>query len=233
MGVNTRNRIVTDGLVLHLDAANSLSYPKSGTVWSDLSGNGNNGTLINGPTFDSGNGGSIVFDGVNDYGVLSITDGLSVNDITLNVVAKVPPQSSASLLFIFNRTDYLTLGNYTGEISGPPNGESFSMVKFNPVNLISTVTGGEWRFTDNLYHDFVFTRVNNIDTFYVDGIVVGSFISNQPIANQLYPIEIGQRINSPFFKQIISSIYRIYNRALTQQEILQNYNALKSRFNLT
>jgi hypothetical protein len=59
--------IVTNGLVLALDAAKKDSYPGSGTLWRDISGNGNNGTLTNGPTFNSGNGGSIVFDGVNDY----------------------------------------------------------------------------------------------------------------------------------------------------------------------
>ena len=59
-------RIITDGLVLCLDAANRQSYPGSGTVWTDLAGS-NNGTLTNGPTFSSANGGSIVFDGVDDF----------------------------------------------------------------------------------------------------------------------------------------------------------------------
>jgi len=59
--------IVTDGLVLNLDAGFTPSYPKNGTTWYDVSGESNNGVLINGPTFDSGNGGSIVFDGTNDY----------------------------------------------------------------------------------------------------------------------------------------------------------------------
>lgn len=67
MGINHQGPIVTDGLVLCLDAANPKSYPGSGTAWMDLSGNGNNGTLTNGPTYNSGNKGSIVFDGVNDY----------------------------------------------------------------------------------------------------------------------------------------------------------------------
>ena len=60
-------RIVTDGLVLCLDAGNRKSYPGSGTSWVDMSGNNNTGTLTNGPTFGGGNGGSIVFDGVNDF----------------------------------------------------------------------------------------------------------------------------------------------------------------------
>jgi hypothetical protein len=54
--------IVRDGLVLHLDAGSERSYPKSGNVWKDLSGNGNNGILSNGPTFNSGNGESILLE---------------------------------------------------------------------------------------------------------------------------------------------------------------------------
>ena len=64
------NWIITEGgneNALTLDAGNPLSYPGTGTIWTDLSGNNNNGTLINGLTFDSGNGGSIVFDGINQY----------------------------------------------------------------------------------------------------------------------------------------------------------------------
>ena len=63
--------IVTNGLVLHLDAGNPASYPGSGTTWTDLSGNGNDGTLVNGVGYDSANGGSLVFDGVNDYAYTS------------------------------------------------------------------------------------------------------------------------------------------------------------------
>ena len=59
-------KIVTDGLVLCLDAAIGKSYPGSGTSWTDLSGNGNNGTLQNTPTFNSANGGSLIFDAAND-----------------------------------------------------------------------------------------------------------------------------------------------------------------------
>lgn len=58
--------IVTNGLVLHLDAGDTASYPVTGTTWTDLSGNGNNGTLVNGVGYNSANGGSLVFDGVND-----------------------------------------------------------------------------------------------------------------------------------------------------------------------
>ena len=60
------SKIVKDGLVLWVDAMNDNSYPETGITWTDLSGNNNNATLINGPTFDTANGGSIVFDGTDD-----------------------------------------------------------------------------------------------------------------------------------------------------------------------
>ena len=66
-------KIVTDGLVLALDAGNTKSYVSGSTTWFDKSGGGNNGTLINGPTFSSANGGSIVFDGVDDYVLVNKT----------------------------------------------------------------------------------------------------------------------------------------------------------------
>ena len=66
MGLAHSPRLVTDGLVLCVDAANTKSYPGSGTTWTDLSGKGNDGSLINGAAFDSGNNGSINIDGSND-----------------------------------------------------------------------------------------------------------------------------------------------------------------------
>jgi hypothetical protein len=77
MGFNYSPKIVTDGLVLYLDAANSKSYPGSGTTWGDLSRGGNNGTLVNGPTFSSANGGSLVFNGTNQYASVLNTTGIN------------------------------------------------------------------------------------------------------------------------------------------------------------
>lgn len=77
MAVSGGPDIVPDGLVLALDAANIKSYAGSGTIWNDLSGNNNSGSLVNGPTFNSANGGSIVFDGVNDY--VSLSSAVNTN----------------------------------------------------------------------------------------------------------------------------------------------------------
>ena len=67
MSVSYNSSIVTNGLVLCLDAGNPRSYPGSGTAWYDVSGNNKTGTLVNGPSYNSSNGGSFVFDGVDDY----------------------------------------------------------------------------------------------------------------------------------------------------------------------
>ena len=67
MALNHGPKLVTDGLVLWMDAADRTSYPGSGTTWTDLTRNGYNGTLTNGPTFSSANGGAIVLDGTDDY----------------------------------------------------------------------------------------------------------------------------------------------------------------------
>ncbi len=67
MATRYNSQVVKDGLVVCLDAGNPKSYPGTGNTWYDLTINGNNGTLTNGPTFSSINGGGIVFDGINDY----------------------------------------------------------------------------------------------------------------------------------------------------------------------
>ena len=86
MGISRGKSIVTDGLILYLDAANKKSYPGSGTVWSDLSGNANTGTLTNGPTFDSSNNGSINFDGTDDLvECSSISSTNFTNSVRMNV----------------------------------------------------------------------------------------------------------------------------------------------------
>jgi hypothetical protein len=83
MGISRGPKIVSSGLVLCLDAANKLSYPGTGTTWTDLSGTGKNLTLTNGPTFNAGNMGSIVFDGTNDYAVVNPVSAFNIYCISM------------------------------------------------------------------------------------------------------------------------------------------------------
>ena len=112
-------KIVTSGLVLCLDAANKLSYPSTGTSWYDLTSTGYVGTLTNGPTFNGSNGGTIVFDGVDDY--VSVSSAQSLNpgthdydilDDTWTVLTKdrkMSAQFEHSLVVTKTGADILTL----------------------------------------------------------------------------------------------------------------------------
>ena len=91
-------KIVTNGLVLCLDAGNTKSYSGSGTTWTDLSESATNGTLTNGPTFNSDNKGSIVFDGIDDYIAGSLTS--APTEMTFCVFAKVTNKNEAGLIGI-------------------------------------------------------------------------------------------------------------------------------------
>ena len=83
-------KIVTDGLVLYLDAANTKSFTSGSAVWNDLGRGGNNGALTNGPTYSSANGGSIVFDGTDDYiKVNARTNINNLSTLTINIFAKI------------------------------------------------------------------------------------------------------------------------------------------------
>ena len=93
-------KIVTSGLVLCLDAANKRSYPGTGTTWTDLSGNSNNGTLTNGPTFSAGNQGSIVFDGTNDYAYQSLFTNAITTTLTFDVWVKFSDAGSSGRYII-------------------------------------------------------------------------------------------------------------------------------------
>jgi hypothetical protein len=94
------NQIITKDLVLYLDAGNTNSYSGSGATWTDLSGNGNNSTLVNGPSYSSDNGGVLLFDGVNDYATFS-TSQLSpgTGAFTWNWWVKLTTLLNSSIVF--------------------------------------------------------------------------------------------------------------------------------------
>ena len=106
MGINYNPRIVTNGLVLALDAGNIKSYPGSGTTWGDLSGNGNVGIMTNGPVYSSMNGGTIVFDGNNDNVSIG-TNGFSFGSSpgTLSAWAKSAGLSFSRTIFSYGNAE--------------------------------------------------------------------------------------------------------------------------------
>jgi hypothetical protein len=236
MGFYRGPNVVTNGLVLNLDAANNKSYPGSGNTWRDLSGNNNNGTLINGPTFNSTNGGSIVFDGVDDYVSFIYTPlvaFLNKDPYTLEVFTQA--QSAPSYPGFINRESNIgTRDGYNLIYTqvGQPTGQVFIFTErfTSGIQVAPGFTTLTSSFFNN-WHHIVSTYDGNNLSLYYDGIFQSSASSTGNITNTSKALEIAAR-NGDEYKGNLS-ISRIYNRALSASEVLQNYNATKSRFNLT
>jgi hypothetical protein len=225
-------RIVTNGLVLSLDAGDRNSYPGSGTNWNDLSGNGNNGTLTNGPTFNSANGGSIVFEGTNDYAVLTrpaqiITSG----SISINLWAKwttVGTTISTIQVLIDNNHSSSPIQGFV--IQDRPDlskkiqfGTSFAT---NGVTSSFQVGNGYWQ-------NITGTFQSGSTRLYINGVLDGISTLEANMATVQPNISIGYWQFTPgrYLNGNVATV-QIYNRALTPTEVLQNYNAQKSRFGL-
>ena len=205
--------IVTNGLVLYLDAANPRSYISGSTVWNDLAGT-NNGTLINGPTFNSSNGGSIVFDGVDDF--------VSGSCTTVNA-------NVGMTTFIWVRTTITSPQVFFSCTSGVNNGFRLEidggqfLLTFGGVANYSSgnsVSDGNWK-------QLVVTTVGTTGRIYINGNLVASPTvgTMQGTPNQF--VISGSTIR--FLNGNVASVI-LYNRALSASEVLQNYNATKRRY---
>jgi hypothetical protein len=218
-------RTITDGLVLALDAANPKSYPGSGTTWSDLSGNGNNGTLVNGVGYNSGNLGSLSFDGVDDYVTTGFTRGTLGNQTTLISWYKYTGTIGRTYSPIFGGIEP---GSGTEFFIGKNTGNTNIGVQDGNYNG-SFVTGSNA--FDGNYHQIVYTYDNGTGKIYLDGTLrnTGSFTK----CNDAEQISIGHEAEGAgyYFIGNISQV-SIYNRALTASEIQQNFNATRSRYGI-
>jgi hypothetical protein len=227
------NAIVKDGLVLYLDAAQNLSYVRSGTTWRDLTTNNNNGTLTNGPTFNSLNKGSIVFDGVNDFvnlgNILNYTSG----NFTFNywiyfnsfITTSTFPNQSPPIFYkgAFQENGYYVQLGSAGQVIfvtnqiGVRQATSSVALKINTWYNICHVRNGA----------SIRTYINGIDSTISPDTHINPTSSSNNFVLAVY--------NNPVF--LIYSNFRMpifmnYNRAITAPEVLQNYIATKSRFDL-
>jgi len=207
---------VTDNLVLWLDAANRSSYPGSGTTWRDMSGNNNNGTLTNGPTFSSANGGAIVFDGVNDCvllpnGLLSGTGDFTINQfIKCNggIGGTTFGNYSTGNLQVFFGTVYIGmwLANNSTYLSNPA-----SQYTTNPVMITASRNG-------------------TTTYFYINAVLQKTGSSSSTIGTLSSQFRLGTNTSTTEVYNGIIYTTQIYNRALSPSEVQQNYDALKSRY---
>jgi len=219
--------LVTDGLVLHLDAARKPSYPGSGDVWYDMTSNQYTGSLVNGITFEKDrNSGTLAFDGSNDYVEIMYQGDLATESYTFSFAAKHRgsrdnrrtmmglSSGSQQAYFTYNMqiwdSDLQFLSIY-GDGSG------YSSYNFNLDQPFY-----EWN-----YFTSVQTPTNMYT--YVNGVLKNTTNPGSR-RNNFDRIWIGQR-GGQYWTGWIPE-FKIYNRALSASEILQNYNALKGRFGL-
>jgi hypothetical protein len=219
-GVKTiSSGIVTDGLVLWLDAGVTSSYPGSGTTWTDLSGNRNDGTLVNSPTFNSSNGGSIVFNGTNQ-----------------RASTNFKPSGQRSY-FIWVR--YNTINSL-------PNGFSLSGTQeVNAYNYLGIANGGTFYYYAGTRGGYINSTILSANTWYQQGFVLFSdgsrklYLNGSEIATETGGL--GSTPSAEFSVGCVNTNHWVngqipvvmqYNRALNASEILQNFNAQKARFGL-
>ena len=238
MGTHGGPDIVTDGLIFSADAANKKSYPGSGTTITDIGGRENTGTLTNGPTFASEDGGSIAFDDTNDY----ITFG---NTSTLNFEWNEPHSIEVWLKRSNSGGSYIVGKN---ESSGNYRGTEFTFTGANAVGYVIRNTNATNKrlnsktsgtYNDGLWHQFVVTYDGSGNAsgigIYIDTVSDVSIINSGNITGGTTSTAnavIGARNGvANYFGGNIASV-KYYNKVLTFSEITQNYNATKGRFGL-
>jgi hypothetical protein len=221
MGIAYNTSIVSDGLVYVIDAANSRSYSGSGITVSSLFG-GIGATLVNGVGFTSTNSGSFVFDGTNDF-IIKPADSLfdfGTGNFTISSWIKT---SNLSYSTIFGLDDTGNGGGiyiYTNQFDGVMR-TWVAGVSFNGNTVIS----------NGIWHLISVVRLSNTIYQYVDTTMSGSFSATGSIlTNQRMTIGRVSDGSYPFLGNISQTI--VYNRALSAQEIKQNYNATKKRYGL-
>jgi len=225
-----------NGLVFWSDAGSTASYPGTGTTWNDLL-LGNNATLTNGPTFSSSNGGSIVFDGTNDYAITGTTAiNLASASTLCAFISPTFPASSTTGRAILDFSNSNGTNRRYLRWEGPSLGFylDYSDATLATSGLARTTSAPSFSANDWLY---VCARVGtaNQGQFHINGIPVATTKSSpsvEPVNIKNLAIKIGfGAINNYYWDGKISVVH-IYNRALTDAEVLANFNKYKSRYGL-
>ena len=229
--------IVKDGLILLLDAAKKDSYPGSGTLWRNISGLDNNGTLINGPTFNSSNGGNIVFDGVNDYTLITPTAELASIQVPMTIMGWYWDNGTKTTPTIFSQYLSTLSGNlvklvrvqsgiltYFASKSISPGFEVFQLnsatSQFNTWNFFAITTSGTLA-------SYAVTLTLNTTTDSFSGTSMAN--PNTAVEIRVGAAQSTFQSSNEFLAGRIGNIL-LYNRALGPTEILQNYDATKTRY---
>ena len=218
--------VIQNGLVLCLDAGNIKSYLGTGTTWTDISKNGYNGVLVNGPTYDNR---GLILDGTNDYAYVS--HGGALNFATGNFTVSVWHKNNNS------STGYngIITNDYAGDNSWKifrDNGEAFYKARCGGSTVLAFPS-----YTVGRFHFYTYTFNGSNIQLYLDGSATGSTAASSPTAGSNNYIAFGSyrytdAVGLYYLTSQVIGPVMLYNRSLTSSEILQNYNSTKSRFGL-
>ena len=236
MALSHSPKIVTDGLILCLDAADKKSYSGSGTTWTDRSGNGYDGTLANGPTFDGANGGSLSFDGSDDHVTTNFDIDFTTDDFTLEAWVN-PNFVSATYgrpIMTMNTTGSCSTYDFAFEF-GRQSGK-FGLVadggNGNPTLYTSST------YSQDSWYNVCVTRIQNSVNDWTYVMYVNGESSQTKTGN--YNGGSGGKLTIGKFADCSAvdewlgkiAIVKIYNRTLTASEVAQNFNAQRGRFGI-
>ena len=218
--------IVRNGLVLHLDAANSKSYGGTGTTWNDLSGNGRNGALSNSPTFSSG---SFLFDGTNQLVTIPNNLQFGATSFSIEMVVKFP------LLNYDAICSWNSDGFNTGAKGLSIRFRAFSAIEYGLNDGTGTATRLQiTNLSLNTWYHVTYTHnFNGIISAYVNGSFVSSvdYSSSGNLAfTDTYDLLLARDTND--YGNIFLPIFKVYNRTLSANEIQQNFNAIRGRYSI-
>jgi hypothetical protein len=228
MGIGYNPRIVTDGLVLCLDAANRKSYPGSGNTWTDLSGLGNNGELVNSPTYNSSNFGYFQFV-TDDYARIQNNTALDTQTPTVEVWVKTNVTSQNGFWF--------EKGTVNTQYSLFQEGTVIQWrqrLTSGTLTSLSTTTANFIN-TSNWYQ-VVGTFVSGSRRLYINGVQVNSDTLSGTIDTNAGGMSIGvyggYNGSRSYYYNGNLSVCKVYNRTLSAAEIQQNFNAARSRYGI-
>jgi hypothetical protein len=236
MGISGGPDTIQDGLVLCLDASDKNSYPGSGTTWTDVSGNGNNGSITNSPTFSNTNGGIFSFPNTaNQSATVSDTSVLKPTSVTLSAWVYLTVYNPLNdfdgqfptILWKPNANNTGGQGSYGLSLAAG----QYPRFTITPTQLVSSTIfpTGVWVNLVGVYAS------GGTQLLYRNGIIDASTTGPSSITYSSEPVAVATRVFSGTYQYpwngYIANV-RIYNTALTSAQVQQNYNAQKSRFGL-
>ena len=226
-------KIVTDNLLLYLDAANAKSYSGSGTAWKDLSGKGHDATLVNGPTYSSNNGGYLNFDGSNDYATLPNMD-LTGNEITFSIWTYALTDTTASLIFLGDSTAPHGNGRiiqvhlpYSGNYYFDKGHDGSSSASYDRIN--GSLPNSDWQ---NAWVNWAFTAnasTGSMKIYRNASLYASGTGKTKTLSNSDGDMKFIAHSGTAYYNGNISNL-QLYKQELSSSEVTQNFNALRSRF---